>query len=357
MPTLSPRGLLAPVLLVTGFLAACGCDRVKRETTDRVVPYEASAWTSRSDCEDTLAERAPVSRAPRIATWNIRYFPDSQEAPQPDEDAATDVEWLSCAITSLDVDILVVQEFKTTEKAVVKQQELIQRLNERTGGDWQLQLASCDPDEVQHPGFLYDATRVTGSQFRDVPVLNPDPVCSNNVSPGFAGYFSINGGPDFHLVSIHFAAGNERSAMERRAYSFDAMSQVVEEAYGVVADTDIIFTGDFNTSGCPECDPAVQSLEEVTTFTETVGAQPTPLTVLPSSQPCSREDGDDSPLLDHFAVAASMSEVPGDAIAQIGGICEESECSRLHDWHEDARQRLSDHCPVVLDLNAVDADE
>jgi hypothetical protein len=50
-----------------------------------------------------------------------------------------------------------------------------------------------------------------------------------------------------------------------------------------------------------------------------------------------------------------MAEVPVQAKAHVTGICEETRCDRLRNWQEDARARLSDHCPVLLDL-AADAD-
>jgi endonuclease/exonuclease/phosphatase family metal-dependent hydrolase len=335
---------------------ALACDRVKRETTDRFVDHEPSTWTSRSDCEALLSERTESRQNPRLGTWNVRYFPDSQEQTQTDADQATDVPWLACAIASLDVDVLAVQEFKTTDTAIVKQQELVQRLNELTGGNWQLELAPCDPAEVQHPGFLYDANRVTGTQFREIPVLNPDPVCSNNASPGFAGYFSVNGGPDFHFIAVHLQAGDTAGAIERRDYSLGVLQPVVDEAMSLVADTDIFFAGDFNTSGCNDCDPPVSNADEVQQLAETVSAMSTPFQLVGASQSCSRQVDDNPPLLDHFVVAGSAAEVPTDSVAHVSGICEEIECGRLREWLEDARDRLSDHCPVTLDLAAQDDD-
>jgi endonuclease/exonuclease/phosphatase family metal-dependent hydrolase len=339
--------------LASGLL---GCSEADREVGDRFREHEPSTWTARSDCDDLLAARAPVSRAPRVGTWNIRYFPDSQEAAQSDEGAATDVPWLACAIATLDLDVLAIQEFKNTPEAVTKQQELIAGLNQHTSGDWQIQLAPCTPDDVQHPGFLYDASRVTGSQFREIPSLNPEPVCSNYVSPGFAGYFGIEGGPDFHFVSVHMAAGTNGGSVEDRGYSVSAMQAVVADAQLLVPDTDVIFAGDFNTSGCDECDPSLSSESEIRNVSDQLVQFAPPLSLLPATESCSREDGDNSRLLDHFAVAQSMQEVPAGSESHVSGFCEETSCSRLREWHEEARDRLSDHCPLTLDLAATDAD-
>jgi endonuclease/exonuclease/phosphatase family metal-dependent hydrolase len=356
MPNLSAYSLGYAAVFAL-MLGALGCDRVKRETTDRLADPDPSTWTSQGDCEDLLSERTQTRAHPRLGTWNVRYFPDSQEDPQTDEDKTTDVPWLACAIAALDVDVLAVQEFKTTERGLEKQQELIQRLNELTGGDWQIQLAPCDPAEVQHPGFLYDQSRVTGANFRELPVMNPDPVCSNEASPGFAGYFSVKGGgPDFHFIAVHFQAGSGASSIERRDYAISTMQGVVDEALALVPDSDLIFAGDFNTSGCEDCDPALSSIDEVTEFSNTLLSFETPLRLVSSSEGCSFQQDDDPPLMDLFVATQSTAEVAADAVAHISGICEATDCGRLRDWLEDARDRLSDHCPVLLDLAAEDAD-
>lgn len=335
---------------------AFGCSEVKRETVDRFKDYDETAWTGAGDCEDYAPPADATSRPPRIGAWNIRYFPDSQEGPQSDADKATDVPWLSCAVASLGVDVLAVQEIKQTPESVDKQRELVDLLNSRTGGDWQLQVAGCAPNDVQHPGFLYDASRVTGEHFREVPLLNPDPVCSNDASPGFAGYFRINGGPDFHLVSVHMHSGSSQDPADGRAHALSAMPDVIQEAQALVADNDVFFAGDFNTSGCENCSPSFTSEEEIASVVEQFDEPSHPLRLIPASERCSREDGGDSPLLDHIAATDTTQEVGADPIAVVSGICAEFKCDRMREWHEDARERLSDHCPVLLDLAAADQD-
>ncbi len=336
-------------------LFAAGCSEVERETVDRVADHDPRVWTGADDCE-RVAKPSASSRPPRAGTWNIRYFPDSQEGQQSDADKATNVSWLACAIASLEVDVLAIQEFKTTPESQSKQQELIELLNTRTGGDWQIQLAGCQPNDVQHPGFLYDAQRVTGQHFRDVPLLNPDPVCSNDASPGFAGYFSVKGGPDFHFISVHMHSGYSADALDGRGHAISVMPDVMAEAQALVADTDVVFAGDFNTSGCDECNPKLASEEEIASVVSEFDTAGHPLRLVGASESCSREDDDRSYLLDHFAVADSMQEVPASSISQVSGICKEVSCGRMREWHEDARERLSDHCPVMLDLVAQDQD-
>jgi endonuclease/exonuclease/phosphatase family metal-dependent hydrolase len=340
---------------VAAFLGTLsGCDLIEGKVADPVGPPPArSIWTSRADCEERLTDREPNERAPRIGTWNILYFPDAQEEPQGDEEKATDVAWLACAMASLDVDILVVQEVKQSAAARDKQRELIDRLNEWTDGDWRIELSTCEPHDVQHPGFLYDANRVTGSQFRDVPVLSPNGECSNDVSPGFAGYFSIETGPDFHLIAVHMEAYKTAYALASRRDSVAAMAQVATDARAIVADDDVIFAGDFNTTGCDECDPAVSSSDEVLALNREVRLLDVPCSLLPASLACSHPGGS---LLDHFVVAESMQELPPGAIAEVAGICSETECSHPHEHYQLAIERVSDHCPITLELAGADQD-
>lgn len=343
----SALGCLGAVSL----FASIACDVRLSDPIDDV-----SVWRSRVDCEELLEKRVMSQAAPRVGTWNIRFFPDGIEGAE-EADGDTDVAWVACAIASMDVHLLLVQEFKNTEKGLVKQQELIDALNEHTGGDWRLNLATCEPAELQHPGFLCDAKRVTASNIRDVAVLNPKPECSNAVSPGLAGYFSFaGGGPDFHAVVVHMHAGGDQSSVDFRAATIAAMPGVIEEALALVPDTDIVFAGDFNTSGCEECSPTLSSEHEIADIAQTVAAFDPALTLLPATETCSREDGSDSHLMDHIVVSASMTEVPSGSVAHVGGICEEIDCDRNHYVTMDARDDLTDHCPVLLDLSAVDED-
>jgi endonuclease/exonuclease/phosphatase family metal-dependent hydrolase len=336
----------------------CSCATIEREADrelgDRFDEHEPSPWTSAKACNEMSTARGPASsRLPRIGTWNIVYFPDADEEQQDDEDG-TDIDWLSCALSNLDVDILAIQEFKLTKRSQEKQAELIAQLNQRTGGDWAIELAGCAPAEVQHPGFLYDKSRVSGAHFREIPILNPYEECSNRVSPGFAAYFSIAGGPDFHMVSVHMEAYPEERSLEGRAQSVSVMDQVAQEAFALVPDTDVIFAGDFNTTGCDDCSSKLSSEEEIERLRGTLVTLDPPLTLVDADLACSNAAG--AVLMDHFVVDASLSELPAASIAQVGGICAETSCSRLREWHEEATERVSDHCPLTLELSALDDD-
>jgi endonuclease/exonuclease/phosphatase family metal-dependent hydrolase len=314
-----------------------------------------SPWASRAACLTELdRKRATPERdsSPRMATWNVRYFPDGSEHGV--EDQATDLEWLACAIALLDVDVLAVQEFKADARARASAEELLRRLNELTGRSYRLELARCEPSDVQHPGLLYDERRVSAKHFRDVPELNPDEQCSNSASPGFASYLSFEGGPDFHLLVIHaYAGGAQREHAKRRQF-LDALERTAEQVTRVVPDSDLVVTGDFNTSGCSDCNPVIDSAGEAHALGERIATFGSPLRLVSSSETCSFA-GEHPALLDHFLVSSSLQELPSGARAVVSGVCAASHCDDVFPRAK-AERALSDHCPVLLELQDRDLD-
>jgi endonuclease/exonuclease/phosphatase family metal-dependent hydrolase len=365
---LSTPRQLAFVLLSSLFVVGCNCsdpEKPRKAATDPAgVVAKAigkghvakdSPWASRAACEAELERRRATETrdsSPRMATWNVRYFPDGSEHGV--EDQPTDLDWLACSIALLDVDVLAVQEFKADARARDAVQRLLRRLGELTSRRYRLELARCEPSDVQHPGLLYDERRVTAEHLRDLPELNPDEKCSNSASPGFAAYLSFQGGPDLHVIVVHAYAGNGRREHAKRGQFLKALESSVGELARVVPDPDLVVTGDFNTSGCRDCSPALDSAAEARTLAERVAAFAAPLRSVPSSGGCSFA-GQEPALLDHFLVSASLQELPRDAKAVVSGFCGESECREVFPKAK-AERALSDHCPVVLQLQNRDLD-
>jgi endonuclease/exonuclease/phosphatase family metal-dependent hydrolase len=317
---------------------------------------EQSPWASRASCEQAL-ERAKSTRkgpaSPRLATWNVRYFPDGSE--QRAEDQPTDLDWLACSIALLDVDVLAVQEFKKTEHAKASADELLRKLATLTGRSYRLELARCEPNEVQHPGLLYDERRVSVQFVRDVPELNADAKCSNLASPGFASYLSFEAGPDFHFVVIHAYAGNTRREHAKRGLFVDALQRVSGQLERIHPDRDVVVTGDFNTTGCSDCEPRIASTEETRALAARLSSFPAPLRLLPATEACSFAASSEPVLLDHFLVSASMREVSEGTQAQVSGSCAVAHCANTFPKAK-AEKNLSDHCPLVLELAGADLD-
>lgn len=331
----------------------------KQRTTPLFVGRSRQVWTSARACEEVLAEgHAPRSfGTARIATWNIRFFPDGVEDNEPDNERRTDVEWLSCAIAWLDLDVLVVQEFKRHAQAVAAGRRLVQRLNERTGGDYKLELSPCAPEDVQHVGFLYDAKRVRGSGFAELKELS-EGNCNNAVSPGLVGYFEYQSGLDHHLLAYHTWAGDSAKAHAARIRGIAALEHVISRIHSTHHDRDLIVTGDFNTSGCSDCSTKIGPEQEVQALKRAAGAWDEPFRVLSPEPPCSEYRSDRCWVLDHFLVDSAMREVAADARAAANGFCSWLGTAPADDVPTPpvAEQVLSDHCPIVLELSERDLD-
>jgi endonuclease/exonuclease/phosphatase family metal-dependent hydrolase len=361
------RSVIASVVAVSLGGGCSGCQRktakpaAVRGTTAAAVTsageesVAGAVWDSREACERAWSRRPTTGHVPRIATWNVRYFPDGVPEDRPDEDQATDVGWLGCTLALLDAEVIVVQEFKRTDRAMAHANQLIESLNRRTGGNWKLELVRCSPENVQHPGFLYDAARVTVTRLRSLHSLNPYEACTNEASPGFAGYFEFAAGPDLHLVALHLQAGKSAESMKKRNESLQLIDDILQTLQAVEPDRDVVLTGDFNNTGCPDCEPQVEPAEELATMSAMLAGTAASFRVIPANQPCSEFHGGDFYLLDHFAVSGSMREVARTATARVSGFCAAVRCSadsRL----PTAEERLSDHCPVLLDLEPGDFD-
>lgn len=79
-----------------------------------------TVWSSAEQCEQVV--RAGRRMAPaqdgalRIAAWNIRWFPDG-DLNNTDPAKRTDLPWLACAIAWMNVDILALEEIRTSSAA------------------------------------------------------------------------------------------------------------------------------------------------------------------------------------------------------------------------------------------------
>jgi hypothetical protein len=295
-------------------------------------------------------QRAPSDRV-RIASWNVRWFPDSVHVPN-QEHPGTDVAWLSCAMAELDAPVIAVQEFRRHARGERESEKLISLLNRRTGGDWRLELDRC-PDTASgnesHVGFLYDARRVTASRFSNVDELNPLGGCNGGYHPGFSGHFRFPGGLDLTLVSVHFVWGEDSRALELRRRSWSVLRSL-DTRLLAAGDDDLVVLGDFNTNGCRDCEEGLSPIAEVReAASEAARAWPR-LTLLDNDLACTEYDNGRPLPLDHVAVTTSTKELPKDARVRVSGVCPELGCKTFDRDPSLFHARLSDHCPIVVEL-------
>jgi endonuclease/exonuclease/phosphatase family metal-dependent hydrolase len=323
---------------------------LERELPARAKPT-SSAWTSPAACQTTLASTRP-SRRPgvaRIGTWNVRWFPDGSPGHAPPESGGTDVGWLACALASLDLDVLAVQEFKSNQRARARLGELLAELGRLGGGRWRAQLDDCPNLDGQHVGLLYNEERVKARAWHTYATLNPSRVaCHNQLRPGFGAYFVFPGGLDLHLISVHHKSGGDRRDLELRESTLGGLAAAETEAQALVSDPDLVVLGDFNTMGCRHCSPPVSVETELAGLATAARTLPVPLDLLATDAPCTEISSEGGGPLDHVLMSRSL----GMRQAHAAGICELDGCrAQRARTRAPPVERLSDHCPVVLELD------
>ncbi len=321
----------------------------ERAVVGVVVPPD-SPWSSVAACERALAARKGHDAwhpAARIGTWNVRFYPDGAPFLRRDPHRATDIAWLACGIAWLDVDVLAVQEFKRNARARRATRELLSRLDHLTGGRWAPSLDDCPNDSLNHVGFLYDQTRVEAHDFRRVARFNPKgDACDAAEDPGWMGDFDFRNGIQLSLVAVHMVSGDRHEAHALRRKSWVAF----KDSLALAENRPVMIAGDLNTAGCNDCTPRVTANAEIASMSGWLANSGFQL--VPADARCSEYWGDRPFLLDHFALARGAS-LPVAPRAHVAGFCAAVECTPFaKNAMPAAFQRLSDHCPVLLDIGA-----
>jgi hypothetical protein len=317
-----------------------------------------SVFASRAACLAALERGEKVPRQPgraRLGSWNLHWFPDGKPGKgtlEPQREAGTDLEWLACVISWLDVDVLAAQEIKGGPAAQAALERLRAHLAAR-GRTFAVSLDGCTKNG-QHVGLLHDEKRVTRLAVADVAELNPHgSPCQDQLRPGHASFLRFRGGLDLHVVSAHFKAGGERRSLELRQRSFAALSETQARVQALGADSDVLLLGDLNTMGCPDCSPSVSHAEELAGIGTGLGAEG--FRRIDSDRACSHHFDGQGTLLDGAVAALGFAELGEHPLVHVSGLCAELGCSPPRTRVE-ARERLSDHCPVYLDLEDRDRD-
>lgn len=250
----------------------------------------------------------------------------------------------------IDVDVLAVQEMKTLPRAQARTSELLAELGRLTEGRWRAAFDDCPELATQHVGLLWNETRVSVSDLATEPSLNPHGApCQDSLRPGFAGRFRFESGLDVQVVSVHFKSGTNHRSLLLRQKSTEALASVLGQARTRDPAAQVIFAGDFNTMGCSGCSPKVPAEAEQRAARDSVEAKG--LAWLPNEPGCTEYYRGKGALLDGFVLSSELVPRVSSA-ARVSGLCGELACAAAP-WASDAPaiRRLSDHCPVVLELS------
>jgi endonuclease/exonuclease/phosphatase family metal-dependent hydrolase len=286
----------------------------------------------------------------------VRWFPYGEK--RRDGAHGTDVPWLACAIASMDVDVLAVQEFVQDAGGRSALLDLRARLDELTHGRWRDQLDDCSASGFQHVGFLYDSARVQLRSAQTLGGLNPGAsACAHNLRPGFGAYARFGGGPDLSLIALHLDSGVDARDFGHRARSLAALSSVLKQLDQHARDPDLLLLGDFNTMGCKHCEPPVTAGTELAHLDAELRALSLTRLHAPAEHACSQYHRGKAGMLDHIVASAGMEELATGARVEVFGPCRDLACGPAGRGEDvDAWEHLSDHCPLVVELRARDVD-
>ena len=292
----------------------------------------APAWRSAASCAAT----PPPARADgpaRIASWNLRWFPDgSSHGPS---DHPTDLAWMACAMASLSADAIAVQEVMLHARGRAAIEELTRRLSERTGGRWRSRFDHCPRDGRQHVGWLLDASRVVLADVRELDDVNPLGACSGRLRPGLAASARFAGGRRLTLVTVHLDSGTDARDHAHRVQSVERL------AASLGGRADAVVVGDFNAMGTRSL-TADRELVALDAHLAS-GALRRVISRTPCTEFYRRRGG----TLDLALVTAPLLE---GSTVEVAGPCASLRCALPRGAHPESLTWLSDHCPIVLEL-------
>jgi len=312
-------------------------------------------FASAASCAALLGAGQRLARAPntaRFASWNLHWFPDGVPG---QKDSGVDLGWLSCALAWLDADVVAVQEVKQTPKAEQALATLLGELNRWSRRRYRARLDDCGRSVPQHVGLIWDEARVSASDIQTVAELNPHgSACESQLRPGLAARFRLPGGLDLEAVSAHFKSMPDRRAFELRSASFKAVPGVLRRLTSAAHDSDFLLLGDLNTMGCEDCAPVVSAREEVAAVEKLLRGSGVRLVAADAAG--TEHYRGHWVLLDHALVATAMRELLPSVRSHVAGACAANTAPLTNRAAKQLRQKLSDHCPFVLDLTDRDLD-
>ena len=177
--------------------------------------------------------------------------------------------------------------------------------------------------------------------------------CAGNLRPGRAGYVrSVAGGADFHIVAVHGDSGTQARDFDHRQAAIDRLDALLKRLRERDDDGDLIVLGDFNTMGAGD---RMGAAEEIEALKRVIAGEGPGFRLLEPRLGCTEYYMGECGQLDHVLVTATMEEAQN-AQASISGYCAELGGVPFGAREPAAYERLSDHCPLVVDVKAEDLD-
>lgn len=252
---------------------------------------------------------------------------------------------------------MVVQESLTDAEARTAWDSVLTGIEQQTGDSWQWSVQPCGKPDGHHVGMLWNASRVTLSAVQSLWRLNSKATsaerpCEGGLRPGhYARVQSQNeSGADFHLIGVHLKSGPTVAAVEKRHAAINRLDVAV--APFLEEDRDVMILGDFNTMGAGDRHSRRSELK----YLRRMVAKETPgFDDLVPKPRCSHYFRGRGNWLDHVLVAKDMAEIRTRS-ARVTGYCAVAGCRRIKGEYPLAYRRLSDHCPVIIEIDNRDLD-
>jgi endonuclease/exonuclease/phosphatase family metal-dependent hydrolase len=345
----------------TGWIAARYVGRTMAGSPPPETSAERLVWTSPEGCQQIVGSggrMAPDNPAMlRVGTWNIRWFPRGCPSNEACPEKATDIPWLACTMAWMNTDLFALQEILATPDAEFSLNALRTELDRLTGGSWQVDLQSCGGASHQHVGFLWKSARVALLQLTDVWELNgaattpTASACAGNLRPGRYALAKTPIGVDFHILSVHFDSGRTSRDYDHRRQATQRIDEITIGNTPILPlDQDVLVLGDYNTMGRQEA-PPISAQEELAVFDGELAPGFRRLAMTPN---CTEYFEGKGGTLDHIVVSTGMQEAG--ATARVTGYCALAACANISGAMPAASERLSDHCPVVVEIQDRDLD-
>jgi len=230
-------------------------------------------------------------------------------------------------------------------------------LLEKSGDPWRWTPQRCGRPDDHHIGYLWNAGRVTLSlvdslwQFNVKAESSQNP-CKGGLRPGHYAWVQSREkeGVDFHLIALHLKSGPTVFAVENRHQALNRIDKVILPL--LEQDRDVVILGDFNTMGAGDRKSQRYELKSVR---RQVAKEKPGFRDLPPAPQCTHYFRGRGGWLDHVVVAKDMQELT-ELSARVTGYCAVAGCKRIEGDYPLAYRRLSDHCPVIIEISNRDED-
>ncbi len=176
--------------------------------------------------------------------------------------------------------------------------------------------------------------------------------CEGGLRPGHYAWVQARqeGGVDFHLIALHLKSGPTVVGVEKRHQALNQIDNVTRPL--LEKDRDVVILGDLNTMGAGDWK---SQRYEIKSVRRQVAKEKPGFQDLPPAPQCTHYFRGRGGWLDHIVVAKHMQEVK-EVSARVTGYCAVEGCERIEGDYPLAYRRLSDHCPVIIEILNRDED-